>query len=152
MPRKRPLRKAILKLTNEEVQEMEDLGFDEEEMNLMEKRLATTSWEFQSKAQKLRLELSWEPDLLLSTGKKTKNRTNLTAKFLEYFYPTRDRRTAFLIYCSDAFRDMRVWDRNEADEARMEDRYQEFKEMVQSDPDKLDRLKEDLAAEEQIPA
>jgi hypothetical protein len=150
MPTKRPRKKAQLKLSADEIEEMEALGFEQEEMDEMEARLARTSWEFQSKARYFRLELRNLPDLLLASGKRKKNTDNLTAKFLEHIYPTRDRTTAFLIYCSDAFRDERVWDRGEAEEARIEDKYQEFKEMVSKDPEKFKRLQEDLAAEEQV--
>jgi len=150
MPTKRPQRKIQKKLSPEEIQEMEALGFEEEEMDQMEKRLAATSWEFGSLAKTFRLELSWSPDLLLTSGKKTKNTENLTAKFLSHVRPTRDRREAFLIYLSDAFRDQRVWDRNERKAAQTEEKYQEFREMVSRDPEKLERLKADLEAEESV--
>jgi hypothetical protein len=147
MPTKRPRKKAQLKLSEDEIEEMEALGFEDEEMNLMEQRLATTKWEFESMAKTFRLELSWQPDLLLASGKKTRNTENLTAKFLGHVRPTRDRREAFLIYCSDAFRDGRVWDRNERARDKIEEKYQDFKEMVIKDPDKLERLRADLEAE-----
>jgi len=149
MPRGRPRKGKIQeKLSTDEYEELEALGYNEEEIAIMEKRLATDSWEFESQAETLFLNLSFEPDLMLKSGKIVAGKNNRTAKFYLHAYPTTDRRQAFLIYTSEAFRDREtVWDKAERVEEIAEEKYREFKELTFSDPERLARLRADLEAE-----
>lgn len=146
MPRQRPSKK-LEKLLKEEIETMEALGYDQAEMNAMQDRLNANTWSFESRAKTFRLGLSYEPDLLLKSGKTIENPENLNAKFYDFTLDTRQRRVAFLIYTSDAFRDLRVWDASEAKAERKEEKYREFFDKVKQDPEQLERLKADLAAE-----
>ncbi len=136
-------------------QELKDVyEMSDEEILFLEDRLNLKRWEFGCTAQKLRISLSAEEDTVLKTGKVIAGK-NLTAQFqpvdhrkaeLGGFYDTRDVRIAELIYLSEPYKNGRAWDKKLKEEKDAELEYVEFRERVLSDPEKVDRLKKDLAA------
>jgi hypothetical protein len=155
MAKKRNRVTRILKqLTADEREELEYNGLDEEEIELMQKRLATNRWLFGSKSKRLRLELHYVEEVVLKSGKRLAAKENLSATFTpsknasseleKGRFETTDRRTAMLIYLADDFND-RFWDIGERGEVDFKKAYEKFKESVVGDEEKLRMLKEDLA-------
>lgn len=122
-------------------------GFDigEEEQSSLDDRLKRKEWKFRSSAHSLRLQLSSEDDQPLPGGR-VRRGENLAAQFKEHRFQTNDKKVACLIYLSDAFHTRRVYDVEEDAERRDEMAFEDLKNLVLSDPTKLDRLREELFA------
>jgi hypothetical protein len=137
------------KLSQEDIEYFQDNGLNDSEIELMEQRLKRGTWSFSARARHCRLNLSQEEDRLTRDGRTIPGRAR-SAQFSDHFYDTNDWEYAKRIYISDAFANKRVIDVNEKQKVDQEEEYQAFKEKVLSEPDRLERLRQDLFSEELI--